>query len=135
MMERFPQIFKVILITQPEEKKSIKIAAPLQENKGMDSILFEHYGESPYFALVEIQEEGDIVSFEILSNEFLNEEKRKGILISDWLNSKNIDKLYVKKELKKGPMLIFKNNAVRVQVTDFENITQIIEKEKKLFHV
>lgn len=129
--KEFPQIFKIVLITQTEEKEIIKVAAPIQENQGINSKIYEHYGESPYFAIIELKQ-GKLLNLTITPNEFIDEEKRKGILVSDWLTSKKIDKIYLIKELKKGPKLIFENSLIQIEITDFDNLNQIIEREKEL---
>jgi predicted Fe-Mo cluster-binding NifX family protein len=130
--KKFPQIFKIIILTKPQEKRIVKIATPVEDDNGSKSIIFDHYGESPYFALITF-EEGEVISLEIQANQFLKEEKRKGILISDWLNTEKIDKIYLKNELKKGPYLILKTNLVQMEITQFETIEQIIENEMQLF--
>jgi cation diffusion facilitator family transporter len=129
--EKFPQIFKIIVITQTEEKEIIKVAAPLSNNEGLSSKLFVHYGESPFFALLYFKD-GNLLEYDIIPNKFLQKEKRKGILISDWLSSERIDKIYLKKELKIGPRLIFEKSLIVVEITNFEKLNEIIEKEKRL---
>ena len=129
--KEFPQIFKIVIVTQTEEKEIIKVAAPIQENQGINSKIYEHYGESPYFAIIELKQ-GKLLNLTITPNEFIDEEKRKGILVSDWLISKKIDKIYLIKELKKGPKLIFENSLIQIEITDFDNLNQIIEREKEL---
>ena len=129
--EKFPQIFKIIVKTQTEEKEIIKVAAPLSNNEGLSSKLFVHYGESPFFALLYFKD-GNLLEYDIIPNKFLQKEKRKGILISDWLSSERIDKIYLKKELKIGPRLIFEKSLIDVEITNFEKLNEIIEKEKKL---
>ncbi len=128
----YPEIFKIIIITQTQEKTTIKIAVPVESNEGLNSKIFEHFGESPYFALILIQEE-NLLKLELLPNKFAQEEKRKGILISDWLSSEKIDKIYIKKELKKGPYLIFENSFIEMVITDIEDLNGIIRKERELF--
>ena len=129
--EKFPQIFKIIVKTQTEEKEIIKVAAPLSNNEGLSSKLFVHYGESPFFALLDFKD-GNLLEYDIIPNKFLQKEKRKGILISDWLSSERIDKIYLKKELKIGPRLIFEKSLIVVEITNFEKLNEIIEKEKRL---
>ena len=126
----FPEIFKVILLAHAQEKKMVKIAVPVSNNEGMNSKIFDHFGESPYFAFLEIQD-GSLLRLAVDPNKFINEEKRKGILISDWLSSAKIDKLYLTKELKKGPQLVFTNSFVEVEITEFKILNDILIKELK----
>ena len=125
---KFPEIFKVILLAQAQEKKMLKIAVPVSDNEGLNSKIFDHFGESPYFAFLEFQE-GSLLRLEVVPNKFINEEKRKGILISDWLNAVKIDKLYLTKALKKGPKLVFKNSFIEVELTEFNILNDIMIKE------
>jgi len=128
--KKFPLIFKIIIIIHSHEKIITKIAVPLENNLGLNSKIAEHFGESPYFGFLEFQE-GTFLKFEIIANKFANEEKRKGLLISEWLISEKSDKIYLKKDLKKGPSLILNNNFVEVELSEFENLNEIINKEKK----
>jgi len=128
--KKFPLIFKIIIIIHSHEKIITKIAVPLENNLGLNSKIAEHFGESPYFGLLEFQE-GTFLKFEIIANKFANEEKRKGLLVSEWLISEKSDKIYLKKDLKKGPSLILNNNFVEVELSEFENLNEIINKEKK----
>jgi cation diffusion facilitator family transporter len=126
--EKFPSIFKIIIIVKSQDKKIIKIAVPLENNQGLNSIISTHFGESLFFGFLVFQE-GNLSSSEIISNKFAHEEKRKGILISEWLMAKKIDILILKESLKKGPSLIFNNNFVEVSLTDLENFGEIIHFE------
>ena len=125
---KFPEIFKVILLAQAQEKRMLKIAVPVSDNEGLNSKIFDHFGESPHFAFLEFQE-GSLLRLEVVPNKFINEEKRKGILISDWLSSTKIDKLYLTKELKKGPLLVFNNSFIEVELTEFKILNDIMIKE------
>jgi cation diffusion facilitator family transporter len=127
----FPQIFKIIIIIHSNEKIITKIAVPLENNLGLHSKISEHYGESPYFGFLDFQED-KFLKFEIITNKFVNEEKRKGLLVSEWLISKKTDKVYLKKDLKKGPSLVFNNNFVEVEVSNLEILNEIINYERRL---
>ncbi len=131
IMNNFPSIFKIIIIVRSQEKDIIKIAIPLKNNQDLNSFISEHFGESPFFGFVEFNK-GILSKFEVLPNKFAHEEKRKGIFISEWLILQKIDKLILKKSLKKGPSLIFNNNLVEVILTNLDNINEIINYEKKL---
>lgn len=93
----FPEIFKIIIISQAQPKEIIKIAVPLLKDNGLNSKISEHFGESPFFSILEMQEENNrfkLISYHIAPNKFIDEEKRKGILISEWFLEEKIDKLY-----------------------------------------
>ena len=128
---RFPQIFRIIIITKASEKQSIRVAVPIEENKDLDSKISEHFGEAEFFALLDFEydEIGNLSNYVILSNKYKDVEKRKGILLSDWLISEKTDKIYLKKELKKGPSLIFENSFVHLIITESETLREIIKRE------
>ncbi len=131
----FPQIFRIIIISQTLPKEVIKIAVPLANNEGLNSKISEHFGETPFFAILEMQEENNILelkNYSILPNKFADEEKRKGILVSEWLLLEKIDKLYLKNELKKGPYLLLEKGFVQMIVTEFSSIKEILEQERHI---
>ena len=131
----FPQIFKIIIISQTLPKEVIKIAVPLENDEGLSSKIFEHFGEAPFFAILEMQEENNFLelkNYNVLTNKFANEEKRKGILVSEWLLLEKIDKLYLKKELNKGPYLLLEKGFVQTIVTELSSIKEILEQERHI---
>jgi cation diffusion facilitator family transporter len=125
----FPKIFKVIIVPETEAKPTTKIAVPLAKNENLESPVFDHYGEAPYFALLEFEEDS-LVSYEIVPNKFKDKEKRKGILISDWLSAEKIDKVYTRTPLKRGAKLVFQNSFIQAETTEAEILKDIVEVEK-----
>jgi len=133
--ETYPQIFKVLILTQTEECPITKVAVPLIDNNGLDSLISDHFGEALHFALFEIEESyvgKQLLNYNIVANKFIKEEKRKGILISDWLSSYKIDKIFLKKDLKIGPQLIFEKGLISIEITELNNLNEIINYELKL---
>jgi len=128
--KNFPEIFKIVITTRTQEEKTTKVAVPLENNNGMESEIHERYGEAPYFALLEF-EKGKLLKFEVLSNKFIEREKRKGILVSDWLSSQNIDKVYTRMKLKRGPKLVFENSFIEIVLTHSRKLNKIVEKEEE----
>jgi len=132
---KFPQIFKIIIFSQTPQIKITKLAIPLENNDDLESKVSDHFGDSPFFAIVEIKGDKDDKKLEgyiIITNKFKNVEKRKGILISDWLASEKVDKVYLKKELKTGPKLIFENSLIQTEVTVSDTLIQIINIELQI---
>ncbi|MFX1238860.1 MAG: cation diffusion facilitator family transporter [Promethearchaeota archaeon] len=130
IMEKFPNIFKIIILIQGRQKNILKIGVPLDNNNGLESNISLHFGESPYFAFLEF-EEGNLLKSEIINNKFINKEKRKGILAADWLVSNQCDKIYLKKALNQGPTLIFKNNFMKIEIIEANVLKEVIDMEKK----
>ena len=124
--DRYPNVFRVLIIAQHQEKTQEKVAVPLLNNDGVNSRISDHFGESPFFAFL-LFEDKKLIKFEVSPNKFKNVEKRKGILIADWLSSEKIDNLFLKNDLKKGPKLVFDNSLIDVSLTNFEIISQLIE--------
>ena len=105
------------------------------DNNGLNSKISDHFGESRFFALFEIEKsekESHLLNYNIIYNKFVEEEKRKGILISDWLISFKIDKIYLKKDLKIGPKLIFERSLILMEITNLDKLNDIINHELKL---
>ncbi|MBN1801836.1 MAG: cation diffusion facilitator family transporter [Candidatus Lokiarchaeota archaeon] len=131
IMRKFPLIFKIIIIISGEKKEIIKIAIPLDNNDGLNSKIANHFGESNYFGFLEFKD-ANLLSVQIVENKFLYEEKRKGILVADWLISNKCDKIYLKKALNEGPSLIFKNNFLDIEIVQFETLIDVLNKEKDI---
>ena len=126
IIDQYPNIFRVLIIAQHQEKMQEKVAIPLLNNDGVNSRISDHFGESPFFAFL-LFEDKKLIKFEAYPNKFVNAEKRKGIMIADWLSSEKIDALFLKNDLKKGPKLVFENSLINVSLTNFEIIDQLIE--------
>lgn len=124
--KNFPEIFKIVITTRTPEEKTTKIGVPLANNNGLESDIYERYGEAPYFGILEFKE-GELSKFEVRTNQFAKKEKRKGLLVSDWLSSENIDKVYTRTRLKRGPKLVFENSFIEMIVTNEEKLMKIIE--------
>jgi len=45
-----------------------KLVIPIVEDKGLDSRIAEHFGRAPYFAVIELNERGEVVEFKAVSN-------------------------------------------------------------------
>ncbi len=130
--DTFPQIFKILILTQTQENPITKVAVPILDNDGLNSKISDHFGDSLFFALFEIMEEEEekqLLNYNILVNKFIKEEKRKGILISDWLISNKSDKIYLKKELKIGPKLIFEKGLIQMEISTQDKLIEIINHE------
>jgi len=46
-----------------------RIVIPAEDSNGLDTRLSEHFGRAPYFIIVELDEDGNIVNIQSVSNE------------------------------------------------------------------
>jgi len=62
----------------------------------------------------------------VLENPFREEAKRKGIMVAEWLGEQQVNKVFVKESLKKGPMYTFDSFYIQVIETKHELLKDII---------
>ena len=46
----------------------MRIVVPVVDEKGMNALLSEHFGRAPFFAVVDINEKGEVVGVKTISN-------------------------------------------------------------------
>lgn len=67
-----------------------RIALPVSDEKGLDDVVFEHFGHAPYFLLVDV-EDGRIVHWEVKENPYVSEH-RPG-QVPSWLKELGVEVL------------------------------------------
>jgi cation diffusion facilitator family transporter len=127
ILKEIPQVDKVTIHYEPVKKDFLIYAFPMEEDKQR---LSDHFGDAPYFYLLRISAEGHIVQEEkILRNPYLEEEKGKGIKVSEWLLQNRVDTVYTRKAFDgKGPSYVFSNADVEVIITEDKTIDEIRQK-------
>ncbi|MFC1857200.1 cation diffusion facilitator family transporter [Thermodesulfobacteriota bacterium] len=114
----------ILIHYRPQKKDTNTIAIPLQGDKQSIS---EHFGEASYFYFLTIRErDGAILSEEYCRNPFAEEEKGKGIKVSEWLLKKAVDSVYSPKGFKgKGPGYVFSDAGVTVIPANGKSLEEI----------
>ena len=127
ILKEIPQVDQVTIHYEPVKKDFLIYALPMEEDKQR---LSDHFGDAPYFYLIRISTEGHIVQEEkILRNPYLEEEKGKGIKVSEWLLQNGVDTVYTRKTFDgKGPSYVFSNADVEVIITEDKTIDEIHRK-------
>ncbi|HUL29995.1 MAG TPA: cation diffusion facilitator family transporter, partial [Thermodesulfobacteriota bacterium] len=102
---------KVTIHYEPLEKHFLIYAIPVDEDRHN---LSEHLGGAPYFYLIRMSTEGHMIQEEkILPNPYLNEEKGKGIKVSEWLLQNGVDAVLTRKAFEgKGPFYVLSSSEV-----------------------
>jgi predicted Fe-Mo cluster-binding NifX family protein len=106
------------------KKDFLVYGIPVEEDKHK---IADHFGDAPYFYLLQISTERPIVQEErILRNPYLKEEKGKGIKVSEWLVRNGVDTVYTRKAFEgKGPSYVFSNAEAEVIITEAKTIEEI----------
>lgn len=105
---------------EPTQKKTMIYALPLKDSEQYQ--ISPHFGEAPYFALVNVRiKDKSVIDYKIISNPFGQVEHGKGILVAELLNKYSIDIIITKESFEgKGPFYVFSNAAVENMQTEKE---------------
>lgn len=129
--EEIPHVDRIIIHYEPEKKDFRVLAIPVKEDKRTFS---EHFGEAPYFYLIQMSHPGNqVLEEKILRNPYLREEKGKGIKVSEWLLENGVDIVYTRKAFEgKGPSYVFSSSEVEVIITEAKTAEEILQPLKVL---
>jgi cation diffusion facilitator family transporter len=130
ILKKIPQVDKVTLHYEPVKKDFLIYALPMEEDKQR---LSDHFGDAPYFYLIRMRvEDQNIEEEKILRNPYREEEKGKGIKVSEWLLQNGVDKVYTRKTFDgKGPSYVFSDAETEVIVTNAKTIEEIRKELKE----
>ena len=121
-----PHLERVLIHYEPAARIFVCYAFPLAEPNGK---LSEHFGEAPYFALVETRRsDGMVKQQEVISNSYQDLSKAKGIRVAEWLVSQKVDQVVLKENLQgKGPEYVFANAGVEMRLTGADTVSLALD--------
>ncbi len=123
--EAVPHVDRVIIHYEPQSRTRIRYAIPLADAGGEISL---HFGEAPYFALVEIDMQQKIVSRrEVLANPYKDLAKGRGLRVAEFLLDHKPDLVLTRENLSgKGPGYVFAEAGVEIVQTEVETLGKLI---------
>ncbi len=123
--EEIEHIADVVVHYEPKLKDYIRAGVPLSDTAGTIS---QHFGESPYFALVQIRKsDRKIDRRDILENPHAHVQTRKGIKVAEWLISHKIDVVLTHEDMgHKGPSYVMNSADVKMRLTSSENLDEAV---------
>jgi cation diffusion facilitator family transporter len=126
--EQVPHVERVLLHYQPQARTHLRYAVPLADAAGTIS---EHFGESPFFALVTVHlADGQVERQEVLANPHASVEKAKGIRVGEWLVSLKADVVLLREDVQgKGPAYVFADAGVETRLTDAQTLAEAISEQ------
>jgi cation diffusion facilitator family transporter len=134
--EQVPHVERVLIHYEPQVRTHLRYAVPLADAGGAVS---EHFGESPYFALVTVrladtQDLGElgraIQHQEMLANPHQAVEKAKGIRVAEWLVGFKVDVVLLREDVQgKGPAYVFADAGVETRLTETATLAEAIAEQ------
>ncbi len=124
--KELPQVDRVTIHYQPIQRSSLRYAIALQDARGT---LSGHFGESPYFALVDIDlQRKDIRRQEMVANPYSNLAKGKGLKVSRFLLAFKPDVVICKESLAgQGPGYACAEAGVESAQTEAESLEDLVK--------
>jgi cation diffusion facilitator family transporter len=110
--ERFKDLELVTVHAGLSHRKSMRIAVPIVEDKGLDSRVSLHFGSAPYFAFIDV-EERQIVSYYAKVNEGAKLSHKKGLQAAHLLVGENVD-VVLAVSLGEGPFHVLGDSVIRI---------------------
>jgi cation diffusion facilitator family transporter len=102
----------LMLHVEPSKKDVYRIAIPVEEDKGLDSRVSNHFGKSPYFILIDLHENG-ARSWFVVENRAARIERKRGIEAARLLVQHKVDVL-VAREVGEGPYHVLRDSSVQL---------------------
>jgi cation diffusion facilitator family transporter len=123
--QNIPRVDRVLVHYEPVRKETLRWAVPLES---LDGAVSSHFGEAPYFALVDVKTEtGELAGREVLANPYVEVQKQKGIRVAEFLIGQGIDGLALRESLEgKGPSYVLAEAGVEVVATEMEGLSQVL---------
>ena len=109
---------------EPYKKEKLRVAVPVENRKGLQSTVSEHFARAPYILLANVSN-GEITDIVIKENPGVKLEKKKGLETADFLGKENVDVL-IGNEVGEGPMYALNDKLIDVIFPKGKNLEEII---------
>ena len=123
-----PHIERALIHPEQKERGEALYGVPLADPSGA---LTRHFGEAPFFALMQIRlADRAIIEQQVLPNPYLEEGKAKGIKVAEWLVEHKVDAVLLREALQgKGPEHVFDDAGVAMHMTGAETLATAVAME------
>ena len=124
--EAVPHVDRVLIHYEPQIRTKIRYALPLADPNGEISI---HFGEAPFFSLVEIDLQQKAVSRrDVLANPYKDLTKGRGLRVAEFLLGHKPDVILTRENLSgKAPGYVFAEAGVEIVQIETESLEKLVE--------
>ena len=109
---RISSLESLVINIEPIERERNRVAMPIKEDAGLDSVVSEHFGSAPFFIFVDVGPTG-VERWYSKKNPGLELEKKRGVAVTDMLTDEEATVL-LSDELGEGPFHILRDHFVGV---------------------
>jgi len=126
--EQVPHVERVLIHYEPQVRTHLRYAVPMAD---AGSTVSEHFGESPYFALVTVRlADAQIEHQEMLTNPHQAVAKAKGIRVAEWLVGLKADVVLLREDVHgKGPAYVFADAGIETRLTQAATLVEAIAEQ------
>jgi predicted Fe-Mo cluster-binding NifX family protein len=110
--KNFNNIEGIFIDVKPAKNEIYRAVIPVQENNGLESRVFSHFGKSKYFIIIRINE-AKIEIEDFYLNEFLGKTRHIGLNVIKSITHYNIDLLFTK-EIGEISFHILRDNLIDI---------------------
>jgi len=112
------EVDSVMLHVEPSKKDVQRIAISVEQDKGLDSMVSQHFGKSPYFILIDLHKDSP-QSWFVIENPGAGIERKRGIEAAHLLAHHKADVLFAK-EVGEGPYHVLRDSSIEILALDNE---------------
>ena len=121
---KYKKVEFLTIRAEPYQAKTIKVIIPINNDKGLDSKIIEHFGRAEYFLFVTIKNK-KIISLYTKKNFFINEKIRAGLSVSREIVKEKID-IALTKEIGEISFYALRDNLVDIYSIQEGNVKKVI---------
>jgi len=124
VLKEVRNVDRVLIHYEPPRRERTVLAVPLEADR---KVVSAHFGEAPVFYIGIVRErDRRLLEERFVANPFLEEEKAKGIKVSQWLLSQGVDRLYTPQSLEgKGPGYVLSDAGVEIRIVETSDFTEV----------
>jgi len=112
--ERFKDIESITIHVEPAQKQKIKVGIPVVEDKGLKSKTSAHFGNVPFFAFIELENNQTKYVY-VKVNSAARIARKKGISAAQFLVDEKVD-VVLAGGMGEGPFHLLRDNLVQVYI-------------------
>jgi predicted Fe-Mo cluster-binding NifX family protein len=132
ILDRWPDIDRLLIHFEPEQKECIHIAAPVNAHEGagpgLESPLSDHFGEAPLFAVLKKERiTGNVALETFIENTSRTLERQRGVKAAELLGEMDIDEVWTRAALDgKGAGYALEALGIDVVTTEATTLRELL---------